>query len=85
MLREAIKNSKNVLAYHSTSGRSSGVDAFETSADSITVKFKNGTTYLYTYSSAGKRTIEWMKSLAHAHHGLSTFISQNKPRYQRKF
>lgn len=74
-----------MVAYHSTGGKSSGVDAFETSTDSITVKFKNGTKYLYTYSSAGKTTIELMKSLAQANHGLSTFISQNKPEYQRKF
>lgn len=74
-----------MVAYYSTGGKSSGVAAFETSADSITIKFKNGTKYLYTYSSAGKKTIELMKSLAHSNHGLSTFISQNKPEYQRKF
>jgi Zn/Cd-binding protein ZinT len=74
-----------MLAYHSTGEKSSGVDAFKISPDSITVKFKNGAKYLYTYTSAGKKIIELMKSLARANHGLSTFISQNKPRYQRKF
>ena len=74
-----------MLSYHSTGEKSSGVDAFKIGADSITVKFKNGATYLYTYSSAGKKMIELMKSLAQANHGLSTFISQNKPKYQRKF
>jgi Zn/Cd-binding protein ZinT len=74
-----------MLAYRSTGGKSSGVDAFKISPDSITVKFKNGANYLYTYTSAGKKIIELMKSLAQANHGLSTFISQNKPKYQRKF
>jgi hypothetical protein len=73
-----------MLAYHSTGEKSSGVDAFKIGADSITVKFKTGATYLYTYSSTGKKMIELMKSHAHANQGLSTFISQNKPKYQRK-
>lgn len=75
-----------MITYKSTSGKDSGVEAFEIKADSITVKFKKEIQrYLYTYSSAGRKVIELMKSLALANNGLSTFISQNDPKYERKF
>jgi len=59
--------------YRNLSGRS-GVVAYETSPDSITVEFEDGGTYLYTYQSAGAPQVEEMKLLAATGRGLSTFI-----------
>ena len=53
----------------------SGVLAYEAGPRSIKVRFRNGTTYTYTYQSAGRDNIEHMKVLARDGRGLSTFIS----------
>ncbi|CAN5320362.1 hypothetical protein BH10PLA2_BH10PLA2_02880 [soil metagenome] len=42
----------------------SGVVAYEISTESITVAFRDGSVYLYTYTSAGKGNIERMKKMA---------------------
>lgn len=55
----------------------SGVTAYKTTPDSITVEFSNNAQYLYTYASTGKRTVEHMKALARSGRGLSTYISQS--------
>lgn len=59
--------------YANASGHS-GVLAYETRSDAITVKFRDGCVYRYTYASAGRDNIERMKQLAAAGRGLSTFI-----------
>ena len=60
--------------YLNLSGNS-GVAAFAISKDSITVKFVNGGTYVYTQRSAGRQNIAIMKTLAQRGKGLSTFIT----------
>lgn len=57
-------------------GGDSGVTGFEIGSDRITVQFKGGATYLYTYASAGQTNIEEMKALALAGQGLNSFISR---------
>jgi len=42
----------------------SGVAGYEIGPDYIRVTFKDGSVYLYTYSSAGSNNIEEMKRLA---------------------
>jgi hypothetical protein len=64
----------------------SGVVAYETGADSITVKFRDNGFYKYTVHSAGAAAIRKMKSLAKKGEGLSTFISQHvHDRYESKW
>lgn len=58
-------------------GGNSAVTAYELHGDSITVEFKGGATYLYTYLSAGSHHIEQMKALAQTGHGLGTYINKN--------
>ena len=53
----------------------SGVVAYEAGADWIAVRFRSGEVYRYTHTSAGRRKVEQMKTLAEAGRGLSTFIS----------
>lgn len=57
----------------------SGVEAYEIGADRISVKFKRGGIYTYTYASAGAGHIEEMKRLARNNRGLNTYITHNKP------
>ncbi|HEX8516640.1 MAG TPA: hypothetical protein VF868_10605 [Bacteroidia bacterium] len=68
-------------SYSSRSGKPSGVIAYETGEDFIIVQFKSGDIYTYSDRRAGKKHVDAMKSRATARRGLSTYISQNKPRY----
>ena len=54
---------------------SSGVKAFEIGPDYITIEFSDGSTYRYTYASAGRENVEHMKGLAEAGQGLNAFLS----------
>lgn len=61
--------------YKNLSGNS-GVLAYEIEEKGILVKFVDGSTYRYTYKTAGKENIEQMKKLAEAGKGLSGYISK---------
>ena len=54
----------------------SGVLAYETGGDWITILFRGGGKYLYTAASAGAATIGTMKNLAEAGQGLNSFINR---------
>lgn len=56
--------------------RKSGIASFEISADSITIRFTTGATYLYNYAATGERNIEQMKILARRGMGLNSFIGK---------
>ena len=64
-----MENYKNVYG-------NSGVRAYQISSDSISIKFSDGSTYVYTYESTGWQSIEIMKELAQKGVGLTTFINQ---------
>ena len=72
-----------MIIYSSKSGKSSGVTGYELREDAITVEFNHTEYYVYSYKSAGKRAVEAMKKLALASAGLSTYISREKPGYER--
>lgn len=66
-------------------GGDSKIIAYEIGNDSIKVQFQGGGTYTYTYQSAGQATIEHMKKLAIAGHGLNSYITTVvKKRYASK-
>lgn len=63
----------------------SGINSYEVSDDSITVRFKTGSVYLYTYLSTGAVQIEEMKRLAESGDGLNSYISKNiRKNYAKK-
>jgi len=70
-----------MIPYSSTSGKKSGVSAYENGNDYIIVQF-NAWLYKYSYRSCGQSATETMKRLAVASGGLSTFIAQQKPDYE---
>jgi len=66
-------------------GGNSGVRAYEIGPDWICVQFSDGSTYLYTYQSAGYANVEEMKRLAMQGWGLNSFINRVvKYKYARK-
>ena len=70
--------------YKNLSGHS-GVAAYETTTDSITLTFVDGGRYLYTSVSVGRAALDRMVALAKAGRGLSTFVSQHvRENYERK-
>jgi hypothetical protein len=71
-----------VKRYKSRSGKESGVIGYNTGDDFITVQFKNGAVYTYSYKSENKYVVEKMKALATGQMGLATFISTHQPRYE---
>lgn len=55
--------------------RTSGVEEYEIGADYIRVKFAGSTKiYTYTYDSAGRDEVEYMKGLARKGIGLNSYI-----------
>jgi hypothetical protein len=61
---------------YSNFGGDSGVQAYEFGEDSITVRFRDGSCYLYDCQSAGTSNISRMKELATAGRGLNSFINR---------
>ena len=57
-------------------GRDSNVDSYSISEDSITVMFRGGGTYLYTYGCPGAYDVEQMKELAEQGEGLNSYINR---------
>lgn len=58
-------------------GGNSGVVQWDEGPDSISVRFRSGDVYVYSYESAGRRHVEAMKRLARLGRGLSAYISQH--------
>ena len=54
----------------------SGVVQYEIIQNAIRVWFQDGSEYLYTSKSAGRKNIEIMQKLATIGKGLATFINQ---------
>jgi hypothetical protein len=71
-----------MVTYSSSSGKQSGVTAYQIGATFIRVQFRGSKTYTYSYQTAGKEMVEAMKKLALSGQGLSTFISQNQPEFE---
>lgn len=61
--------------YQNNTGKSN-IDAYEIGDDFIKVSFSTGSTYTYSYDSAGQEIVDQMKQLAQAGNGLSGFINQ---------
>jgi hypothetical protein len=66
---------KAMQSYENVGG-SSAIVAFEIGDDSITIKFVDGSVYMFTYQSAGSANVEQMKKYANFGHGLHGFISR---------
>ncbi|MFW5389327.1 hypothetical protein [Yersinia sp. 2542 StPb PI] len=71
---------------YANKGGDSGVVLYETTADAITVQFKDGWKYVYDATKPGASTVSKMKELAQAGHGLNSYISMVvKKNFSRKY
>lgn len=69
--------------YRNLSGNS-GVVAYQTGPDAIVVKFRGGDVYCYTCATAGRGHVEAMKQLAVEGRGLSGYIAEHRPGFERR-
>ncbi|MEO8887079.1 MAG: hypothetical protein ABI367_13530 [Mucilaginibacter sp.] len=63
-------------SYKSTS-QDTGVIAYQIGKNSISIKFMDGSVYVYSVKSAGAKAIADMKALAQKGEGLTTYINQH--------
>ena len=65
--------------------KNTGIIAYEIVPDGISIKFRDGSVYLYTIQSTGKKHIAQMRALAKKGEGLTTYINQHvRENYQEK-
>jgi hypothetical protein len=70
---------------YKNANRDTGVVDYEIGKDNISIKFRDGSVYLYSVDSAGAETIKQMKALAKKGTGLTTYINQHvREHYQAK-
>jgi hypothetical protein len=70
---------------YDNANRDTGVVAYDLGTEDITIQFRDGTIYLYSYTSAGRAAIDQMKILAKKGAGLTTYINQHvKNKYEAK-
>jgi hypothetical protein len=70
--------------YSDSRGRS-GVLGYDVGNDFVTVHFKDGSAYKYTYESAGARVVGQMKRFAKKGSHLNAYINKNaRNRYSEK-
>lgn len=64
------------MKFYENRGRKSPVVAYEFGENSITIKFIDGSVYLYSYENAGNANVEQMKKYAVLGHGLNGFLTR---------
>jgi len=73
------------MQYYPSSHKNTGIIAYEILPDAISIKFRDGSVYLYTAASTGKNHISQMQALAKKGEGLTTYINQHvRQNYQEK-
>ena len=65
------------MEFYKNMGGKSNIRAFSIGRDYIDVQFNGGSTYRYSYRSAGKEKVEQMKRLAIQGCGLNSYIMRN--------
>ena len=70
--------------YRNRKGRA-GISFYQSSEKSITLRFIDGSTYLYTHRKPGRSHVEAMKRLALEGKGLTTYVNQHvRDHYARR-
>lgn len=70
---------------YKSNNRNTGVIAYEIADNSISLRFRDGSIYLYTVKSTGKKHISQMKALAKEGAGLTTYVNQHvRDEYEAK-
>lgn len=70
---------------YQSSNTNSGIIAFDILPDGISIKFRDGSVYLYTSESTGSKHIAQMEKLAKKGEGLTTYINKHvRENYYKK-
>jgi len=70
---------------YQSSNNNTGVIAYDIVPDGISIKFRDGSVYLYTIDSTGEIHIGNMQALAEKGEGLTTYINQHvRENYREK-
>ena len=70
---------------YQSSNNNTGVIAYDIVPDGISIKFRDGSVYLYTIDSTGEIHIANMQALAEKGEGLTTYINQHvRENYREK-
>lgn len=77
MIRHAFATGALWMKRYANRGGDSGVVEYQITDTSITVKFRNGSVYLYDDSAPGQSHVEEMKRRAELGEGLNTYISRH--------
>jgi len=64
------------MKFYENRSRTSPIVAYDFGENSITIKFVDGSVYLYTYDNAGNANVEQMKKYAGIGHGLNGFLTR---------
>ena len=70
-----------MATYNDATG-TSGITAFQSSNDSITIEYKNGSAYQYSDHTTGFANVGHMKTLAASGQGLNSFINKSLTKAQ---
>ena len=70
------------MAHYNDVSGTSGITAFQSNNDSITIEYKGGSAYLYSDHTAGSANVGYMKSLAASGQGLNSFINKSLTKAQ---
>ena len=65
------------MANYIDASGTSGITAYQSNSDSITIEYKNGSAYQYSDQTTGSVNVGHMKSLAMSGHGLNSFINKS--------
>ena len=74
----------NSLFVYKNKAKASGVVAYRSGNNYISILFHDGSYYRYTKTSAGYDVLRKMQYLARKGIGLNSFISRNRPPYTMK-
>jgi hypothetical protein len=70
------------MAHYNDVSGTSGITAFQSNNDSITIEYKGGSAYLYSDQVAGSANVGHMKTLAASGQGLNSFINKHLTKSQ---
>ena len=70
------------MAHYNDATGTSGITAFQSSNDSITIEYKGGSAYLYSDRTVGSANVGYMKSLAASGQGLHSYINKHLTKAQ---
>ena len=77
------KFSEEMKRYNTTSGRESNIVSYDVGNDYIIIEYSDSKKFKYSHNSAGAMAVETMKVLAKNQNGLTTYITEKNPGFEK--